>query len=112
MGVYLTEQGKSKIKKYIVEIKKLKNSVKHFEQFEPTTEQSVIEYINKYGDDDGTLTIHEYPNKSLILIQCEDYRYKFDSCDKCKYIKYCISCKACDNYWRYRGKILKESKGE
>lgn len=98
MGVYLTEQGKTKIKKYKVEVKSLKKSVAQIKQFEPTTEQSIIEYIDEYGDDDGTLTIHEHPNYPLILIQDEDYRYKFESCKTCKYIKNCISCKACDNY--------------
>ena len=54
MGVYLTEQGKTKIKKYKVEVKSLKKSVAQIKQFEPTTEQSIIEYIDEYGDDDGT----------------------------------------------------------
>lgn len=98
MGAYLTEQGKTKIKKYKVEVKSLKKSVAQIKQFEPTTEQSIIEYIDEYGDDDGTLTIHEYLNHPLILIQDEDYRYKFESCKTCKYNKNCISCKACDNY--------------
>ena len=98
MGVYLTEQGKTKIKIYKVEVKKLKNNVEHFEQFEPTTEQSLIKYIDEYGDDDGTLTIHEYPNHPLILIQDDDYRFKFNSCETCKYIKNCLTCKACDHY--------------
>ena len=100
MGVYLTLDGKAKIKEYIKEIEKL--SSKYLDDrkkyFEPITEETVIKHIEKYDDDEGMLTIHGYHNKSLILKQCEDYRYKFDSCETCKYIKHCISCKACDNY--------------
>lgn len=100
MGVYLTVDGKAKIKKYIKEVEKLRSKYPddRKEYFESTTEETIIKYIDEYGDDDGTLTIYEYPNKSLILIQCEDYRYTFDSCKTCKYIKDCISCKACNNY--------------
>ena len=72
MGVYLTVDGKAKIKEYIKEIEKLSSKYldDRKEYFEPITEETVIKHIEKYDDDEGMLTIHGYPNKSLILKQC------------------------------------------